>query len=893
MAGARPGAAAGLVRARLIACLDRPAGLTLVVAPAGSGKTTLLAQYAAAAAEPVAWHRLAPEDTDPQRLAARLRAAVAAGAGTLVLDDFDVAVGTAAERAVEDLLTSGTLPPRVFVASRRLPSFNVSRAEVGDVAIVTADDLRFRSWEVERLFGDVYAEPLPPADAAVLTRRTEGWAAGLHLFHLSTAGRPLGDRRRAIGSLSGRSRFARAYLARTVLDDLPEELREFLRLTCVFGVLTAARCDRLLGSADAQRRLEELERRQALTTSDDDGRTFRYHEVLRRHLETALLEDLGEAGARDWYATAAGLLEDDGAVAEAVVAYARAERWPDVTRLLRGAGDPVVGAGEAERIPARLVEESPWLSLAVARRAVADGRLAEARERYRHAESLAADPRVRRVAAAERRLADVWLGAPERPDLHWLDRVRAALRRSPLDAAEPRGERPEDVLASAVALLLAGQAGDAAALLRDRCPVPDGEFAALAVRLVTAVCAALDGAAAAPAVERIGADAERTGVPWVARACAALAACRDAGAPAPEAADDPWGALLVAFATALAGLLRGEGDAAAFAAVAGRATALEAGTVAAWAAAFGALAAGDPAAARRAEAAARAAGVPGARAVALLARGDDAEVGGERWPALLRARLGAPACAVPSPAADVREDRPLALRCLGGFSLDVVGRDLDWRLLRPRAATALRLLAMHAGLPVHRETLLAALWPDVPVAPATHNLQVAVSSLRSFLEPGQTRGSTLLVRQGDAYALVLPEGAVADVVTFRDGLRDAQRARAEGDADALRAALRAAVAAYGGDLLPGDGPAEWVAAERDRLRTLAASAAAELAEVELAAARCDEAAAAAARSIEIDRFLDGSWRLLVDACTRAGDAAAAERARRRYADVLHDLGVRP
>ena len=870
---ARTGVAGGLVRPRLLARLADPADVTLVVAPAGSGKTTLLAQYAHAAGD-VGRHRLGPGDTDPARLAARLDADPAPA---LVLDDFDVAIGTPAEAAVERLLAAARRP--VLVASRRLPAFNLSRAELGTVAVVTADDLRFRSWEVERLFGDVYGEPLPPADAATLTRRTEGWAAGLHLFHLSTCGRPLSERRRAIESLSGRSHFARAYLARTVLDDLPAELRDFLRLTCVFEVVTAGRCDRLLGTNDAASRLADLERRQALTTTDDGGRTYRYHEVLRRHLEAALVDSLGEAGARDWYATAAGLLEDDGAWSDAAAAYLRAERWPDVARLLRADGALVIGEPAddwPERLPARLVDDDPWLSLAVARRTAADGRLAAAAERYRHAESLFAEPGGRRLAGAERRLVDVWNGAPARPELHWSDRLCAALRGHPL-AVAAGGDRPEDVLASAAALLLAGQPADAAALLRERAPVPDGETAALAARLLAAVTAAAGGTTPTESAESVGADAERAGAPWLARLCHAFAALAPGAGGRPDpalarrvataaaGAGDEWGTLLAHATAALAAQLGG--GPAGWPDVAARARRLGAATVEAWALAFGALAGEcDP---RRAESFARATGGPGARAVA----------------AAVVTRAPAPRPAPPRAVVTTAEP-PMTVRCLGEFAFEVAGRALDWRSLRPRAATALRLLAVHAGLPVHRETLLAALWPDVDVGHATHNLQVAVSSLRAFT--GQPRA---IARQGDAYALVVPAGGRADVVTFRDALHDAQQARAGRRPGELRAALRAAVAAYGGDLLPGDGPAEWVAAERERLRAQAAAAAAELARLELADGGHDEAIAAAGRSLEIDRFLDASWRVLIDAFTRAGDRAAAERARRGYAEVLDDLGV--
>ena len=49
----------------------------------------------------------------------------------------------------------------------------------------------------------------------------------------------------------GRSTLTRGYLARTVLAELPADLREFLVRTCVFDVLTARRCDRLLAADEA------------------------------------------------------------------------------------------------------------------------------------------------------------------------------------------------------------------------------------------------------------------------------------------------------------------------------------------------------------------------------------------------------------------------------------------------------------------------------------------------------------------------------------------------------------------------------------------------------------------------------------------------------------------
>ena len=95
----------------------------------------------------------------------------------------------------------------------------------------------------------VYQQPLSPESAAALTRRTGGWAAGLHLFQLATATMPRHERERAVAELTGRSRLIRSYLARNVLDGLDERRLDFLLRSSTLGVLTGELCDQLLETA--------------------------------------------------------------------------------------------------------------------------------------------------------------------------------------------------------------------------------------------------------------------------------------------------------------------------------------------------------------------------------------------------------------------------------------------------------------------------------------------------------------------------------------------------------------------------------------------------------------------------------------------------------------------
>ncbi|MFJ5548501.1 BTAD domain-containing putative transcriptional regulator [Streptomyces sp. NPDC093225] len=249
------------------------------------------------------------------------------------------------------------------------------------------------------------------------------------------------------------------------------------------------------------------------------------------------------------------------------------------------------------------------------------------------------------------------------------------------------------------------------------------------------------------------------------------------------------------------------------------------------------------------------------------------------------ARVGVGAGVVPA-------GGPLSVRCFRRYEATVGGQALDWSATRPRVRTLARLLSVHAGRPVHREELMAALWPESPARTAGRGLQVAVSALRTFLEPGTDRGrAQVLVRQGEAYMLVLAPDGSSDVQRFEAALAEGLRAAAGSDADRAVSALQQALALYTGELLPEDGPAEWVVPIRERYRAQAVRAAHVLAEVELGRDRAAAAVTAASFALSVDPFQDAVWRLLVAAHLRAGDPVAARHAERRHARILATLSA--
>ena len=243
----------------------------------------------------------------------------------------------------------------------------------------------------------------------------------------------------------------------------------------------------------------------------------------------------------------------------------------------------------------------------------------------------------------------------------------------------------------------------------------------------------------------------------------------------------------------------------------------------------------------------------------------------------------------PSPAQS--GDQGVDIKCLGGFSVRFDGQTIDLGGLKPRIRSLLRLLAMHAGRPVHREVLIDQLWPDEgDVKAGTRNLQVAISALRQALEPGVNRGeSAFVVREGDGYRLAVGERGRIDIVTFASEIEAGRAARRTGRVHDAEAAFGRALDNYAGPLLSEEGSAEWVLAERDRLGHEAADAAQALAELALERDDAPAAAAAAERGLRIDGYRDSLWRVLIDASEAAGDLAAAKRAKHRYEVVLKDL----
>jgi DNA-binding SARP family transcriptional activator len=955
-----------LVVDRLIAQLEGiwDHRLGLVVAPPGAGKSTLLTAFTRAIDVPVAWYEADRWDTTPMVLIARLAeafrhvdgsnvedwvdvedmlagiAAIRAPRVLLVIDDLHALEGTSAESVVERLIARGPANLHVLAASRSQPRFNVSRLRVaGRVLELHPDDLRFRTWEVERLFRDVYADPMPPVELARLARWTEGWAAGLQLFHLATQGRTASERRAVLRLLGPRSRLANEYLAQNALDRVSDELRAFLVASSVLGRLSGPLCDTLLERSGSAALLEELERLCLFTTRVGNEATYRYHEVFRSHLQGVLLAQVGAEGARARFLAAGDALMADGLPAEALEAYVRAEAWDIVERLLGTEGQAIADGPlrwlglEAQHV----LPDDAWLGLAGARRLRAEGRFRDAADAYgtvaREARSVAAADHARRERAA----ITAWLQpdaspAPEASGSWWAQ-LRRALQRDPRGVS--RDARPgvdADVrLASGLAALAAGDLREARGLLDELAEDPDVEdLVACVAQMASGAAALLAGNDVDGVVALNGAvgAAEGLGWEWLARVGRSLLALsgrpdhlREAGRLAETAAalGDAWGVGLAALARAWGGLgaMSDDDDASAVRATIG----LGAPVLHAWASAIAAVgAAGRDAPdaaelARSARVLARATLVPALEVFVSLADAlrrqeqDQVAVGLDRLWHEHGLRIPVPAAhdqatspaqiadtgpheGAPRSALGVLPATPARLRLLGQFRIEIGGEAVDLGAMRPRVRALLQVLAMHAGASVHRESISEILWPEADPAALARNLHVAIASLRRVLEPEATRGGfRYILRDGESYRLELPEGSDVDLSGFERASAEVRGALARRDHVAVERWGRLALERYTGDLLPEAGPAEWVVTRRDGLRTQAVQVAELLAAALLERGDAAGSAAVCTAALERDRYHDPLWRTLIAAREASGDQAAASSVRAAYRRTLDELDI--
>ena len=405
------------IRERLERGLDRP--LTLVCAPAGYGKTTLLSDWLAGSGYPYVWLSLDASDNDlalflhyfvaalrtvhPQACANTLALLAApelpppillattlandlealphqpgladGRCCILVLDDYHLMHSEAISALLAEIWHHPPRTVHLILSTRQDPPLPLDALRArGELSEIRIQELRFTRGEVTAFMQQAVESPLDEPAIALLTERTEGWAAGLRLAALTLSTHA--DIRGHLAELPADNRYVMDYLMSEVLSHIPAATQEFLLKTSILEQLSGPLCDAVTGTVEVQWNgqayLEWLARAGLFTWSmDPQQQWYHCHHLFRKLLQIELeqrhsAEEIATLHNRAsaWFA-GNGIIDEAiehsliaGDVAEAirlVEAHRHAamdqERWLDLQQWL-------------SRLPRQVIDAHPGLVLA-------------------------------------------------------------------------------------------------------------------------------------------------------------------------------------------------------------------------------------------------------------------------------------------------------------------------------------------------------------------------------------------------------------------------------------------------------------------------------------------------------------------------------------------------
>jgi LuxR family maltose regulon positive regulatory protein len=349
-----------VTRPRLIEKLNESLSgkFSLISAPAGFGKTTFLSEWVNRVERSTCWISLDEGDNDLVRFLAYFIAALQTikpnvGASildalqspglssekkpsieslltglineiaekmpffVLVIDDYHLITSSKVNHALLFLVENSPEQMDITLATRADPPWPLARMRARrEMTELRADDLRFTPEEVAKFLNQIMNLNLSADHVEKLEARTEGWIAGLQMAALSLQGQK--GISNFVKSFTGSNRFILDFLTEEVLEQQPDDIKDFLLKTSILRRMTAPLCDVLTGRDDSQAILDQIEQSNLFLFPLDDQRTwYRYHhlfsDLLLSHLGQGYPDQILQLNykASEWF-------EKNGLIQEAV-----------------------------------------------------------------------------------------------------------------------------------------------------------------------------------------------------------------------------------------------------------------------------------------------------------------------------------------------------------------------------------------------------------------------------------------------------------------------------------------------------------------------------------------------------------------------------------------------
>ena len=309
-------------RHRLIELMGAAGQLRLlgIIAPAGFGKSTLARQWLDQNATQTCWLTLDRSDNrpanfwhyllecfsragldttslipllkDPESNGQALISGIINLLGSmpnqhmsLVLDDFHYIQDPAILDGITFLIDFAPNNFTLILTSRNEPTFPFARWKVKRFArVLYSADLIFQSGETRDLLSSSLGLSVDASQLEQIMQTTGGWAAALQLLAHGTlpSVKTTLDEGNLSKALTSNRKDIEDYIAQEVLDDLPEDLRDFILKLAPAKRFDVDIANAVRNASDSHLHIAKLEARNLfLIALDDEGQWFRFHELLR------------------------------------------------------------------------------------------------------------------------------------------------------------------------------------------------------------------------------------------------------------------------------------------------------------------------------------------------------------------------------------------------------------------------------------------------------------------------------------------------------------------------------------------------------------------------------------------------------------------------------------
>ncbi|MPZ68066.1 MAG: tetratricopeptide repeat protein [Actinobacteria bacterium] len=241
---------------------------------------------------------------------------------------------------------------------------------------------------------------------------------------------------------------------------------------------------------------------------------------------------------------------------------------------------------------------------------------------------------------------------------------------------------------------------------------------------------------------------------------------------------------------------------------------------------------------------------------------------------------------------DSTSDANVRVSCLGGFRVVRDGQLVpknEWQ--SKKARDLLKVLIARRGRPTPRDVMLDALWPEESPDKISNRLSVALTTLRTVLDPAKELDiDDLIVTDGSTLALDLANVTV-DVEVFFAAADAGTALIRSGETQSGVTKLIDAEGMYAGDFLEEDIYEDWSVPLREEARATYIRIARILADEAVVAGDHEAAIRYMLRSLERDPYDERAHLSLVAALLEVGRHGEARRRYRIYNERMEELGV--